>query len=490
MLKRFLLFALHLLLWLACSYIIVKPLTDTSWARKLLCIPLAYLTIWLYFYIVKFLLWLLGILTEFLSYEFALAIRYLHKRLVAILAITGVAVGVMVLISVTSIMSGFANEMRGKIRGTMSHINVFRGPNQFISNYQKYQEEILKIPHVTGCSPRIEWLVMFDMEKGADYCTMIGADFKTEMATSNIGDYLMDGETDYSIPGRKTVYPGLIAGCGVLDEYVASNNKQPCFKKGEEFILFTARPSNTIGGFVPQFKKFTIAGWFGSGLTDFDGHTVYVPLEAAQEFLGAKGMVTNFRISVDDYRNKETIEEVKHALAGVFKRYPWPMSVWTWEYERRNLLGAVNVEQKLNLIILFFIVIVAGFFLVAVLTMVVAEKRRDIGILLALGAPVRGVMWIFLIEGFFISALGSVIGYLFGYLITDYINNIEMFLNQLFNIEIFPRDIYLLDKIPVLREPDTMALIIGITIIGSTLFSLYPAYKAAKNTPMEALRYE
>jgi ABC-type lipoprotein release transport system permease subunit len=234
----------------------------------------------------------------------------------------------------------------------------------------------------------------------------------------------------------------------------------------------------------PTDGKLLCVGAFNSGMSEYDNQIIYAPLHSVQEMLREPGKINKLRVSVRDYNKAREVAQAIRAAIGP------GYTVITWEEEKAILLQAVAVERTLNGIILFFIVLVAAFSILATLTMLVTEKTRDIGIIRALGANVGGVMSIFLTEGLIIGGVGCGAGCGLAAIILKNLNPLADWIYDKTGWYPFPKDIYLLDRIPHEVNPPAWFLIVGATLFVCTLAALAPAWKAARLNPVEALRYE
>ena len=245
----------------------------------------------------------------------------------------------------------------------------------------------------------------------------------------------------------------------------------------------TIREAGPVG-IKPANRELAVIGAFNSGMSEYDNQIIYVPLQAAQEFLDEPGMINKLRVRIRDY---DHADEMKEKIEKLFKGR---FDVSTWMEEKAILLQAVAVERTLNGVILFFIVLVAAFSILAILSMLVTEKTRDIGILRAMGATVPGIMTIFLGEGLIIGSIGCGLGVGLAVFILRNLNPLADWVYSKTGWYPFPKDIYLLDQIPHEINLPVWVLIISATLFVCLLAALYPAWKAARLNPVEALRYE
>jgi lipoprotein-releasing system permease protein len=241
------------------------------------------------------------------------------------------------------------------------------------------------------------------------------------------------------------------------------------------------------------YDEFTVVGYFKSGMSEYDSTHVYVPLEQLQKsrlLLGpdGNGAVNQIQIKVRPGVNIDQLAE--RMQLGLERLRPMYFKVWTWEQKQGPLLGAVAIEQSILNILLFMIIAVAGFGILAIFSMIVVEKTRDIGVMKALGASTAGIRGIFLGYGLLLGAVGSGAGMIGGLLFVRYINEIEKFLSSVLHHKVFDDTIYYFDKIPTVVEPHTVIAIVAGALLIAVLASIWPAQRAAKLHPVKALRFE
>jgi ABC-type lipoprotein release transport system permease subunit len=246
--------------------------------------------------------------------------------------------------------------------------------------------------------------------------------------------------------------------------------------------IITVRPDNLNR---TSSKEFEVMGVFKTGMYETDFRYVYTDLKSMQTFMNLDSDVSGISVRLDDYRRSD---ECKGPVTAALKDPS--LRVQTWEDKQKTLLSAVKMEKWLLSFILFFMIIIAGFMNLCILTMMVVEKTKDLGIIKAVGGTTSGVFSIFLFTGGFIGILGTLLGCVFGGLFVIFINDISAFVEMLTGVNPFPKNVYYLDKIPTAFMPMELVFIIVPAVAISFLFALYPAFRAAQMDPIEAFRHE
>jgi lipoprotein-releasing system permease protein len=278
-----------------------------------------------------------------------------------------------------------------------------------------------------------------------------------------------------------------ILGWAIANHRVPETEKEPAhdechIQRGDEIILTTVSGSSL----KPVYDRFAVSDYIKTGLSDYDSNFVYIPLDHLQRLRGLDDNVTAIQIKLNDYADAP---EVKKRLQTLLPK-KMRLDVNTWEEKQGALLGAIRVEKSILNVLLFLIIAVAGFGILAIFSMIVVEKTRDIGILKALGASNGGVMNIFLGYGLLLGLVGAGLGTILGLLFVEHINEIEKFLSTITGQEVFPRGIYYFDKIPVDVQPMNVLMVNLGAIAIAVLFSILPALRAAMLHPVRALRFE
>lgn len=403
-------------------------------------------------------------------YELFIGIRYLGAKrrgrsisLNTFISICGVILGVAALIATLGVMTGFQEDIRDKILGTKAHIEVIDRTKDKIADYRRLTEKIASYPHVVATTPFIFSQILLTSERNIHGVVLKGIDPATEGKVTEIGKNMKEGDLEDL---NKPSYNGIIIG------------KELARRLG----VFRGDPVNLVSsvgtpgplGMIPKIRKFEVAGIFESGMYEYDSSLAYISISSAQEFLNLGDVVTGVEVRVDDIF-------IADRVAGVIEKdLGFPYWARDWMKINKNLFSALKLEKIMMFVILVLIILVASFNIVSTLTMIVAEKGREIAILKAMGAKATGVMKVFMTGGLIIGLVGTAIGIPLGYAIGY---ALEIFY-------VFPADIYYISHIPVkIRGFDILVVSISAVII-SFLATLYPSWQAARLDPAEALRYE
>jgi lipoprotein-releasing system permease protein len=397
-----------------------------------------------------------------------IALRYLrsksHSRfisLISYLSIGGVTIGVAALIIVLSVMNGFETEVRSRILGADAHLRLGAYGEHGLPDWQEAAEQIHDIPHVTGVSPYIFEKGMLRVGTGTEGILIRGVDPATLAQVSELPQHIVAGSFSFDKGGMA----GIILGKFLADRMATT--------VGDTVVLFS--PAGMTSTFsAPAVKKFVVTGIFQTGLFEFDDAIVYVDVNVARELFRHGGNVDGLEIRLD---NMDLAAQVKPLVEDKMGSNYY---VQTWFELRRTLFSWMKIEKWMWTIILSLVIIVAAFNILSTLIMVAMEKRRDIGILKAMGARDGDVARIFSAQGLIVGVVGSLFGTTLGFLIC---------LGQLhFKWVALPSDIYFLDALPVKMEPLDFALVIVIAILLSYLGAVYPARRAAQLVPVDAIR--
>jgi lipoprotein-releasing system permease protein len=398
-----------------------------------------------------------------------LALRYLRPRrtfvsLITIISVMGVLLGVMVLILVISVMTGFDVELREKVLGLNSHLTITSYGS--IPHWKEVSQQIEKRPHIKGVSPFIVGPVLAKTNGKVLTPYIKGIDPKREQQTSNISKYVTKGAFD--LDGDK-----VIIGIEMAKRYGIFI--------GDKILVYSPKSlENKKVANLPE--ELTVTGIFESGMFEYNLGFIFCSLETAQNLYELKDDVQGLAIMTD---NLETIESVKHDLLTVLKP---PLRVNTWMELNRHLFSAIAVEKNMMFFLLIFIIIVAAFGIMSTLITVTVQKTREIGILKSLGATPRNILMIFLAQGMVVGAIGTTLGLGLGLLLLHYRNEFLEFLRRMTGFELFPKEIYNFSQLPALTSASDVIIICTSAFLICTLAGFIPAWRAARLQPASALR--
>ena len=383
----------------------------------------------------------------------------------------GIALGVAALIIVLSVMNGFQKEVRDRMLGVVSHIEIFSRDGQALPQLDEIMAAARKHPEVIGAAPFINTQALIARGEDMKGAIVRGIDPKLEPEVTDTGGIASKGTFDKLVPGEFGIVLGI--------ELARSMFVQP----GDKVTLVAPGGQVTPAGVVPRLKQFTVVGTFDSGHYEYDSALAMVHEQDAAKVFRLEGP-TGIRLKLKDLNEARDIaDQLAVSLPGEFLIRDWTRQNKTW-------FAAVQVEKRMMFIILTLIVAVAAFNLVSTLVMTVTDKRADIAILRTLGSSPRSIMGIFVVQGAMVGVIGTVAGLLLGLGIAYNIDVIVPFLEQLFHASFLPKDIYLISKMPSDPQRSDIMPIAIISLVLSFLATLYPSWRASRVNPAEALRYE
>ena len=385
----------------------------------------------------------------------------------------GVALGVAALVIVLSVMNGFAGVVRDRLLGVNAHVTVRRVGVERISNYGEVMENLpLVDAAVTGASPfiRSEGLI-FVKEQRFTGVVIRGVDVDSFGEVSDLAENVDGGRLDLD----DRMVDGLPVGGMVIGRYLA--NKLGV-EQGEEVFLMV--PEWTFSGpAMPRYRRFRLTGIFNTGYYEFDSGLVVISLKAAQRILGWGDEVSGIRVNVID-----PLEA--NAVAGSLRRRLRSMDAGlyttSWISENTNLFAWIRLEKWFSFLALSLIIVVASFNIMSILSMIVMDKRREIGILKAMGATQKSLQRIFTYNGLTVGLAGVVLGNLIGFVLC--------FVQERYRFISLPGDVYIISSLPVEMQGADFAAISAAAVVICYLLARFPARSAALLEPVEAIRYE
>ena len=422
-----------------------------------------------------------------MSYELFISLRHLKakrsQKFISLnnwISVGGVALGVMALIVVIAVMSGFGKDLRDKILGTNSHIVVTNITRTGMEDYEAIIEKVIKAEGVNAVAPFILNQVMLTYGGNAAGVVVRGVDPVREAGVSDLEKNLVQGSLE--MLGRPEKSSGKSRRDGII---LGKELARRLGVQHDDTVAMVAPASRvTPMGLIPKIKLFKVVGFFESGMFEYDSNLAFISIYSAQKFFAMKGKVSGIEIRVEDIEQADQVAaEIQHSLG-------FPYYTRDWMQMNKNLFSALRLEKIVMFIILILIILVAAFNIVSTLFMVVMEKNKEIAIMKSMGASQSSIMKIFSYQGLIIGITGTVIGCVGGFTVVPNLNEIVGLIENLFGITAFPRDVYYLDRLPSEIQYFDSFLIVVFSIVICFLASLYPAWRASRLDPVEGLRYE
>jgi lipoprotein-releasing system permease protein len=426
------------------------------------------------------------------GFEYRIALKQMSHRkktgfipLISLISMTGIAVGVMALIVVLSVMSGFDRELKSKIIGMQPHLIIEKvggvdSPDRVMDELDRMKLKGLKHAHAFT-----QGQGLIRSQTNAMGVLVRGIDGNGD-ELSAIKNHLIEGNLKLdAVRLEKAKKAGEIVEVGRV--VMGSTLAQILGVRAGDVIYIISPKIENEKSILPTGARtlpFQVAGVYEIGMNDFDSGLALVSLQKASELFGMENRVTGIGIKFENPMMADAMKPI------VQSQLPFPYIVRSWVDLNRNFFGALRMEKIILTILMTLVVLVAAFNIVSTLTMVVMEKTKDIGIMRALGATQGSVQFIFMLQGLVQGLIGTGLGAGLGLLIAHRLNDVAYFLERTFHIEIFPKDVYNFDKIPTQIGQQDVVFIITFAVFLSLLAGLYPAYRASRVRVTEALRYE
>ena len=416
-----------------------------------------------------------------MSYEWFISLRYLRAKrkqtfisVISFISIAGVSLGVAALILVLAVMSGFTDGVRRQILGNVPHV-LIQHFGDGIEDPQGLVDAAKQLPHVISASPFVSKEAMLLSKGNVSAVSVKGIDAEHKILSQPL--LTLDGQpVTESFFNPKAERPGIIIGLDTASSLGVA--------VGDSINVIPPLFTMTPFGMIPKMKPFQVVAIFEKQSSLVDSFYAYIPLTVAQHFFDLEGVVSGIELEVDRYDRAPQVADSLKAQFG------FPTVIRPWQSIYGSFLSALKLEKLGLFIILGIIVLVAAFNIATTLIMVVMEKNRDIAILRAMGATARSIMKIFMLEGLIIGTVGTGLGTAFGVFLATYADVAIKFLERTFGIRIFDQAVYGMEHFPSDIIFSDVVVVVTMAMIICLLATIYPAWRASRMDPTEALRYE
>jgi lipoprotein-releasing system permease protein len=413
-----------------------------------------------------------------LPLELFIGLRYTRAKrrnhfisFISLISMLGVALGVMALIVVLSVMNGFEKELRERILGMVSHVTV-SSLGVSLKDWRSLSDDVRRNGAVIGSAPYVEAEAMLSNLSSVSGAIIRGIDPEFEPQVSEIHEHMTFGKLSDLVAGEY----GIVLGTGLAN----SLNVVP----GDRITMITPQASVSPVGLLPRLRRFNVVGLFEIGVYEYDRSSAIIHTEDASRLFRLEGGVTGLRLKLQDM---DAAPQVRNQIK---RQVGFDYWVSDWTLRHSNYFKAVQTEKTVMFIILSLIVAVAAFNIVSTLMMMVADKQADIAILRTIGMSPTSIMWVFMVQGTVIGVVGTLLGLGSGVLIASYIDVIIPALEQFFHTQFLPTGVYPITELPSdLKQSDVIKISV-LSFLVSVSATLYPALRAAKTKPAEALSYE
>jgi lipoprotein-releasing system permease protein len=418
-----------------------------------------------------------------MPFELKIGLRYLKAKrkstfisIITFISTAGVTLGVMALIVVLAVMTGFERDLKEKILGTNAHLVVIRSGAP-MENYQEIAEKLNRLPGVKAATPFIYNQVMLSTGRNVSGVVLRGIDPVSDQKVTRLSRTIVQGSMEKLDPDMiENPDPGILIGRELA--------KHLNLFLGDRINVVSPTGTITPMGMMPKLKPFRVTGIFNTGMFEYDSTLAYISISQAQKFFDLGDSVTGIQLKVEDvYATTDLARQINREFGPALYARDWMQM-------NKNILFALKTEKVVMFIILTLIVLVAAFGIASTLFMVVMEKTRDIAILKTMGARSGSIMKIFVFEGLLIGVVGTALGVLSGLLISYNLEPIIGFIQKVTGKNFFSKEIYYLDHFPSHVVLSDVVVISVTAILISFVATLYPAWQASRMLPAEAIRYE
>jgi len=413
-------------------------------------------------------------------YEFFIGLRYTRAKrrnhfisFISMTSMLGIALGVAALIVVLSVMNGFQSELRTRILGVASHIQI-SGSNNALPDWQSVVNFVKGSPQIQAAAPYIMAQGMVSLDQAVQGAMIRGVLPAEEDKVADLGAHMKVGK----LTDLKAGEFGIVLGAELAQSLGAG--------LGDKVVVMAPEGQFTPTGIIPRLKQFRVVGIFQVGMYEYDATLALIHMDDAAKLYRMGDKVSGVRLKLADlYQAPRIAHEISSQLAGYGAYY-----VSDWTEQHANFFRAVQMEKRVMFVILTLIVAVAAFNIVSTLVMAVTDKRADIAILRTLGASPGSIMKIFIVQGSLIGFIGTVMGAVGGVVLALNIDVVVPFIEHVFGVQFLAKDVYYISDVPSQLQWSDVITITSVSLVLSLLATLYPSWRAAKTNPAEALRYE
>ena len=390
--------------------------------------------------------------------------------MIAGFSLLGIGLGVATLIIVMSVMNGFRGELMGRILGLNGHAAVYSRTG-YIENFDQAAVQVASIPGIFSVTPQVEGQAMLTVNGAASGAVVRGIRPSDLKAKRLIADHMEQGSLDRFQGDDAVILGGRLA-------------QRLRVGVGDRVTLISPTSSVTVMGSVPRMKAYQVVGLFNVGMFEYDNTFVYMPLEAAQTFFKMGATVNALEVFTLDP------EDIRRFRIPLLETLPPDLYPVDWQQQNSSFFNALQVERNVMFLILTLIILVAAFNIISSLIMLVKDKNRDIAVLRTMGATRGMITRVFFMTGASVGVLGTAFGSALGLLFCENIEAIRQALQTLLGVKLFDPVIYFLSKMPAEVDPWEVGSVILMALLLSFAATIYPAWRAARVDPVEALRYE
>lgn len=386
-------------------------------------------------------------------------------------SMVGIVLGVWALITVMSIMNGFHKDLRDRILFVVSHVTV-SGYDGYLDDWEAVSELVEGHSQLQALAPFVLGQGMLTRGKEVTGALIRGIDPEKERKVSKVLDHIVEGNPDAMRSGSF----GIILGKHLARSLGVS--------LGEKVTVIAPKGKVTPAGLLPRMKRFTVVGIFDIDMYEYDSGIALVHIDDARRLLSLKNQVSGLRLKLNDVEQARRVRwEISRSLDDRFR-------VRDWTQEHANFFRALEIEKRVVFIILLLIIAVAAFNIVSTLVMIVTDKQSDVAILRTLGMSPGSVMKVFMVQGSFIGITGTIVGGILGVITALNVETLIPALESFFNTELFPSDVYVISDFPAQMKWADVSRIVGAALLMSFFATIYPAWRASRVDPAEALRYD